>query len=266
MAKMEFASLGSGSKGNGTIIRGGSTTLLIDCGFSRRDLQNRLNGRRLTIDQIDAILLTHEHGDHHRGVGAIVAKHGIPIYASRGTLDAVCDRQPILDDELDRLYAIEAGKPFRVKDITVYPIDVPHDVNEPTQYVCRYADAGVGVLTDCGSYTQNMVDHFGGLHGLLLETNHDVDMLWAGSYPPHLKARISGDRGHLSNRQSRQFADLIHHTNMQHLVLGHISEQNNELELIQREFDDLPSGTAITYASQTHGTEWLSVTTDGASL
>ena len=257
---MEFTSLGSGSGGNGTVIRAGNTTLLIDCGFSRRALQDRLNERCVAMEQLDAILVTHEHGDHLKGVPIVARLHQIPVYASRGTVDAMRQRISKFESVEYLLNEIEAGVAFRVKDVDVYPIDVPHDVKEPIQFVCRYNGAGVGVLTDCGSYTEEMVTHYSRVNGLLLETNHDSHMLATGPYPARIKQRVAGDFGHLNNRQSREFAQRIHHVNLQQLVLGHISQHNNERGLIEREFDNFPSGTSVTYASQDGGTDWLSVT------
>ena len=260
---MEFTSLGSGSGGNCTVIRAGNTTLLIDCGFSRKALTDRLSQRRLDIDDLDAILVTHEHGDHLKGVPVVVRAHQIPVYASRGTIDAMRHRVTKFESVEEFIHEVEPDEPFRVKDMLVYPIDVPHDVREPIQFVCRYNGVGVGVLTDCGSYTEQMVAHYSGCNGLLLETNHDSQMLATGPYPDRLKRRVGGDLGHLNNRQSREFAQRIHHLNLQQLVLGHISQHNNERSLIEREFDDFPSGTSVTFASQSAGTDWLSVTSGG---
>ena len=261
---MEFTSLGSGSGGNCTVIRAGDTTLLIDCGFSRTELKDRLSRRRLDIDQLDAILVTHEHGDHLKGVPIVARMHQVPVYASGGTIDAMRYRITRFETVENLVHEIEPGTAFRVKNVDVHPIDVPHDVREPTQFVCRYDDVGVGVLTDCGSYTERMVAHYSRLNGLLLETNHDSEMLATGPYPERLKRRVGGDFGHLNNRQSREFAQRIHHVNLQQLVLGHISQHNNERSLIEREFDDFPSGTSVTYATQGDGTDWLSVTSGSA--
>ena len=266
MAKMEFASLGSGSQGNGTVIRAGDTTLLVDCGFSRPQLEARLNQRDLTIGQLDAILVTHEHEDHRKGVRVVAEHHRIPVYASHGTFEALRRTEKRIDHIEDLIHEIEPGTPFRVKDISVHPIEVPHDAAEPTQYVLRYAGASVGVLTDCGSFTDQMVEHYSGLHAMLLETNHDVDMLENGPYPYFLKSRVGGNHGHLNNGQSRAFADRIAHNGLQHLVFGHISQQNNELQHIERAFDDLQSDAMMTYASQSGGTEWLHVVSNGTSL
>lgn len=242
------------------MIRAGNTTLLIDCGFSRAELKHRLNQRRLDLDQLDAILVTHEHGDHLKGVPTVARMDQVPVFASRGTIDAMRNRVAKFESIERLVHEIEPDNVFRVKDVDVHPIDVPHDVREPTQFVCRYDGVGVGVLTDCGSYTEQMVAHYSQLNGLLLETNHDSEMLATGPYPERLKRRVGGDFGHLNNRQSREFAQRIHHIDLQQLVLGHISQHNNERSLIEREFDDFPSGTSVTYATQSGGTEWLRVT------
>ena len=256
---MEFTSLGSGSSGNATVIRTDQTLLLIDCGFSNSEIERRLSHRYVDIENLDAVLVTHEHGDHMRGVDVLARKQKVPVYASRGTIEAILRRSNKPAKLLPMLHEIEANSPFRIKDITVFPIDVPHDVSEPIQYVCRCNGVGVGVLTDCGSFSEAMVSHYASLNGLLLETNHDEDMLRTGPYPEDLKRRVGGQYGHLNNRQSRDFAGRIYHTNLQHLVLGHISLQNNERSLIEREFDDFPSGTAVSFATQADGTEWLGV-------
>ena len=260
---MEFTSLGSGSGGNGTVIRAGNTTLLIDCGFSGRELKERLNRRNVDIDELNAILVTHEHGDHLKGVPIVARAHQVPVYASRGTIEAMRQRVTTFESVEGLIHGVEPGTPFRVKDMNVFPIEVPHDVKEPIQFVCRYNGVGIGVLTDCGSYTEQMVAHYSRCNGLLLESNHDSNMLATGPYPERLKKRVGGSLGHLNNRQSREFAQRIHHAELQQLVLGHISQHNNEHSLIEREFDDFPSGTSVTYASQSAGSDWLSVTSGG---
>ncbi len=263
MPKMDFSSLGSGSSGNGTVIRAANTTLLIDCGFSRIEVERRLLARGLSIDKLDAVLVTHEHGDHLKGIATLARRDGVPIFASQGTIDVLRRRDHRFEAIEQLVNEVEAGSAFRVKDIAVHPIDVPHDVNEPMQFVCRFAGVAVGVLTDCGSFTDRMVQHYSGINGLLLESNHDTDMLQSGPYPPQLKRRVGGDLGHLSNRQSREFAQRIHHPNLQQLVLGHISLQNNDHSLIAQEFNEIPNSTAISYATQEWGTDWLSVTAGG---
>lgn len=257
---MEFASLGSGSSGNGTLIKSADATVLIDCGFTGKEAEHRLALRHTDPQELDAILLTHEHGDHVQGVSVLARRNNIPVYASSGTFEALARRNNRLVDSVELIHEIRGGIAFDVKSLTVYPIEVPHDVNEPTQYVCRADGIGVGVLTDCGSYTEQMVTHYSELNGLLLEANHDVEMLENGPYPWRLKDRINSAYGHLNNQQSRGFAQAIHHPNLQHLVLGHISEQNNDKALIKDLFDDYPSGTSVSFASQSEGTDWYRVT------
>ena len=256
---MQFASLGSGSSGNATVIRGGKTTLLLDCGFSLRKLEERLNARGLTSFDLDALLVTHEHGDHSKGVGVTARNLQIPVYASSGTAESVVRRDNANPNLQQLVREIQSDRPFRIGDINVFPIDVPHDASQPTQFVFRYSNVSIGVLTDCGSITRSIVNHYSGLDGLLLETNHDLEMLREGPYPDQLKDRVGSDYGHLNNRQSREFADEVVKDNMQHLVLGHISQQNNDVEVIQEEFVDLEDVVPITYATQDSGTEWITV-------
>lgn len=261
---MEFASLGSGSSGNGTMIKAGESTVLIDCGFSAKEAEIRLARLHTDPQELDAILVTHEHTDHIRGVSVLARRNNIPVYASPGTFEVLAGRDDPLIKSQELVYEIQSGASFNVKDLTVQAIDVPHDVNEPIQYVCRVNGIGVGVLTDCGSYTDQMVEHFSNLNGLLLETNHDVNMLENGPYPWNLKNRIKSAVGHLNNQQSRDFAQAIFHANLQHLVLGHISQKNNEKALIKDVFDDYPSGTSVSFASPSVGTGWYRVTAGDA--
>lgn len=259
MAGIDFASLGSGSSGNATVVRAGSTTILLDCGFSRKRLQERLNLRGLDLHHLDAILVTHEHSDHCSGVPVVARNHDVPVYTSNGTAARLLERDSNHPDLQFLLREIKPNRPFRISDLGVYPIGVPHDASEPLQFVFRYQSVSLGVLTDCGSITNEIVRHYKGLDGILLETNHDLEMLHNGPYPPHLKDRVGGNYGHLNNRQSREFADQVVAQNTQHLVLGHISQKNNTLEVIRDEFSQLQSDVPITYASQAEGTGWLSV-------
>lgn len=256
---MQFTSLGSGSEGNATVIQGGNTTILLDCGYSFVRLEERLNDRGLSADQLDAVLVTHEHSDHCKGVGVLARKLRLPFYASRGTANSVLARDGDNPKLEALIHEIDPDRPFRIGDLSIFPISVPHDASQPTQFVFRYSNVSLGVLTDCGSITSSMVTHYSDLDALLLETNHDLEMLLEGPYPHYLKDRVAGDFGHLNNRQSRSFADEVIGSNMQHLVLGHISQQNNDVGVIKEEFTHLESEVEITYATQSGGTEWITV-------
>ncbi|MCB1803323.1 MAG: MBL fold metallo-hydrolase [Gammaproteobacteria bacterium] len=224
-----FASLGSGSRGNATLIEAGATRVLVDCGFAARELVARCE--RLAFDpaSLSAILVTHEHGDHMRGVGPVARRFGIPVWMTHGTWYAA-DFGTIASLNL---FAGHAGA-FTIGDLRVTPVPVPHDAREPTQFVFAHADARLGLLTDLGSITPRVIEAFDGVDALLLECNHDPDMLAAGPYPPSLQARVGGHYGHLNNAQAAGFLQSIDHGRLRHLVAAHLSEKNNSPELARR--------------------------------
>jgi len=224
-----FASLGSGSRGNATLVEAGATSILIDCGFAAREFAGRCEALGFDPLCLSAILVTHEHGDHMRGVGAVARRFGIPVWMTHGTWRAA-DFGSIADLTL---FAGHAGA-FRIGELSVVPVPVPHDAREPTQFVFGHDGARLGVLTDLGSITQAVVDAFDGVDALLLECNHDPDMLRAGPYPPSLQARVGGRYGHLNNAQAADFLHRIDHRRLRHLVAGHLSEKNNSPELARQ--------------------------------
>ena len=218
-----FASLGSGSRGNAACVRMGDALLLIDCGFSLRQAEARLERLGVHAADIDAILVTHEHSDHASGVPALAARYGIEVHATHGTLVSFAP------DALARVSVatpVQGGHPFSLKGVTVTPVTVPHDAREPVQFVFDYCDRRIGVISDLGCLTPHVLDCYQGCHGLLLESNHDREMLMRGSYPPRLKRRIAGDLGHLSNSQAGEFLAAVAMPEMD-VVIGHVSEQNN---------------------------------------
>lgn len=218
---MRFASLGSGSRGNATLVAAGDTCLMVDCGFSLRETERRLARLDLLPQQISAILVTHEHGDHLRGVERLAAVHGIPVHATHGTLRAANFAQGVMQHPLD------PTQRFTIGEIEITPLPVPHDATEPCQYAFSDGALKFGLLTDVGSATPAMVAHFGGCHGLMLECNHDLQLLAEGGYPQSLKRRVMGLHGHLSNDQAADFLAAIDHRWLQHLVAAHLSEANN---------------------------------------
>ena len=218
---MRVASLGSGSKGNGTVVASGDTCLLIDCGFSLRETTRRLARLGLAPADLDAILVTHEHSDHAAGVGTLSRGHGIPVYASHGT--AASGRL----GECAVLERFNAGEVFTVGTVTVHSVAVPHDAREPCQYRLASADRELGILTDLGSVTPHVVNAYRGCGALVLEFNHDSAMLAAGDYPPALKRRVGGDWGHLNNRQASELLAALDGPALRHLVIAHMSEKNN---------------------------------------
>lgn len=223
---MRFCSLGSGSRGNATLLEGGGVRLLVDCGFSLRELDRRLAINGLSASELDAVLLTHEHADHVKGVAALARRHGVPVWSTTGTW-----RASRAGDLPDVHLFHSHGEGFRIGDVRVQPFAVPHDAREPVQYVFEHGGRRFGMLTDVGSLTPHILDSLKGLDALLLECNHDPGLLAAGPYPPSLQARVGGALGHLSNGQAAALLARLDHDRLRHLVAAHLSEKNNRPEL-----------------------------------
>ncbi len=252
---MEFSSLGSGSKGNGTLVRHDDCLLLVDCGFSLKETLKRLQRLGVTPAEVDAVIVTHEHGDHISGVGPFARKYATPVYMTAGTWRS---------RDLGRIPSLELIKnyqPFRVKSIAVTPVAVPHDACEPAQFIFKTAVCSLGLLTDLGSITPHVERHFYNCDGLILEANHDPCLLAAGAYPPSLKQRVGGPWGHLSNQQAAAFLSRTNYARLQCLVVAHMSEQNNSLPLTQSAFTELVGSIKqVIYACQQQGFDWVSLT------
>ena len=250
---MRFASLGSGSKGNATLVDSGETIILVDCGFTLRTLSSRLKVLGVGEESVSAIIVTHEHSDHWKGVKAFSERYHTPVYLSAG-----CFRAVELTEGADRFNIIDCHKPFAVGDLTILPVPVPHDAKEPIQYVIRSVDCKLGVLTDLGHYTPHVVSTFSHCDGLILECNYDEKMLLSGPYPKFLKQRVGGDYGHLSNRQAGQLLSKMELANLQILVLGHISESNNYHEAVMGEIQQFtPVEVQLALAKQNRASSWF---------
>ena len=220
---MRFASLGSGSEGNGLVVEASGSRLMIDCGFGVRDAGRRLGRLGLAPSDLHAIVVTHEHSDHVGGVAALAAKHAIPVWLTFGTLAVVGERFA----GLDRVYGFDSHETFSVGALEVRPFPVPHDAREPVQFVVGDGAARLGVVTDLGTSTPAVERALSGLDALVLECNHDAAMLADGSYPANLKARISGRYGHLANEASAELRAAIDGSRLRHVVAAHLSKQNN---------------------------------------
>ncbi len=250
---MQFASLGSGSRGNATIIKSAECCVVVDCGFSLTETKRRLAAINLCVEQIDALLVTHEHSDHIAGVATLAKRHAIPVYATHGT-------QQKLKLDSDAMLTVCSNASFTLKDLTVQPTLVPHDAREPVQYTFSTNDLKVGILTDLGSITPHVLQRYQDCDALLVESNHDRDLLQQGPYPGHLKARVGGSWGHLSNAQTADFLRNIDLTQLQHLVVAHISDKNNTHQHVQQmlnEFEDQLANCVL--ADQNCGFDWLVV-------
>lgn len=251
---MQFCCLGSGSKGNTTLVKSNNHVLMIDCGFSVRDVFKRLAAKDCDPVSVKAILVTHEHSDHIAGVAALARKLSIPVYASRGTaktgkLEGVSDMRWIVP-----------GQRFTIAGVDVDAVTVPHDACEPCQFVLQANGRRLGVATDMGFVSAHVLSAYRQCDAMLLEANHDTRMLWQGPYPPSLKHRVAGNWGHLSNEQARQFISAVDTDRLSTLVLGHISEQNNCVSIVRKHFDELQNKIGrIVYASQDDGFDWLAV-------
>jgi len=247
-----LASLGSGSRGNGTLVHIGNELFLVDCGFTLKQTETRLARLDVKPGEISAVLVTHEHSDHISGVAAFAHKYALPVYASYGTLHSKAARKGSLVGRV-----IDAHSPVQVGEVEVIPVVVPHDAREPMQFVFRHEQLRVGVISDLGHVTSHVISHFQSLNLLLMESNHDRDMLQRGRYPESVKRRIMGRFGHLSNEQAAQFLAEIAHPDLQ-VVVGHVSEENNHQDLLQETFAGFHNAVRhLEFATQHDGADWI---------
>jgi phosphoribosyl 1,2-cyclic phosphodiesterase len=251
---LAFSSLGSGSKGNGTLVRGDDTLVLIDCGFTLKQTERRLQRLGVTPQDLDAVIVTHEHGDHINGVGPLTRKYKTPLYITAGTL-----RSKNIG-KIPDVRVINHYEPFAVKALTITPVAVPHDASEPAQYIIEYRDKRLGILTDLGNISPHVEMHYQSCDALLLEANHDPAMLASGAYPFSLKQRVGGAWGHLSNQQAARFLASVDREKLEYLVVAHISQQNNSVDLAKEAFSDIQGPIKnVIYACQEEGFDWLSL-------
>jgi phosphoribosyl 1,2-cyclic phosphodiesterase len=220
---LAFAMLGSGSEGNAALIECGATAILLDCGFSARETEYRLQRLARDISDVAAIVLTHEHSDHVRGVGALARRWNIPVWMTEGTRAAL----PAGIGALPQVRGFRPNEAFGIGDLQVAPFPVPHDAREPCQYVFSDGDARLAFLTDAGMSTPHIEAMLSGCVGLVLECNHDRDMLRDGPYPASLKARIAGDQGHLDNDAAAALLARLDTRRLKHVVAAHLSRTNN---------------------------------------
>lgn len=227
---LRFASLGSGSDGNALVVEATeglfATRVLVDNGFGPRQLDERLARLGLAITDLDAVFVTHEHSDHVGGVRALLKQRRVAVVCSAGTRAAA----GLLDEPID-WRRVGDGQSLTVGALQLMPFAVPHDAAEPLQLVVSDGARRLGIVTDIGRPTAAVAAALSGVHALLLECNHDRELLWGGAYPPFLKARIGGDLGHLSNAQSAQLLAMLDRRCLGQVVAGHLSRQNNRPEL-----------------------------------
>lgn len=253
---MRFASLGSGSEGNALLVEaseGASTTrILLDCGFSMREIERRLLTRSVDVASLDAIVITHEHADHIGSALSLSRKHSIPLIMSWGTGQAV-KAPPGANVRWCR-----SDEPVAVGALELHPYTVPHDAREPLQFVFSDGARRLGVLTDAGCLTAHLVATLGGCDALVLECNHDREMLATSKYPPSLKARIGGTYGHLANDTAAEILAMLDRDRLQRVICAHLSEQNNTPELAMAAMTGVlgNAATEILVATQQGGFDW----------
>lgn len=252
---IRFASLGSGSEGNALLVEAGQSRVLLDCGFSVAETVRRLERLGVGPDSLDAILVTHEHDDHVGGVARFSRRFGTPVYLSYGTYTAATR------DDFSEVVIIDSHTPFTIGDLEVMPYPVPHDAREPTQFVFGDGAVRLGVLTDAGASTPHIESMLSELDALVLECNHDRELLRNSAYPERLKERISGRLGHLDNVQAAQILSRIDRSGLQHVVAAHLSQKNNRPELAVAALAGAmgcePDWIAV--ATQACGIDWRSV-------
>jgi phosphoribosyl 1,2-cyclic phosphodiesterase len=224
---MRLCSIASGSSGNCIYVGSDSTNILIDTGISGKKVEFGLNSMDLTLKDLDGIFVTHEHSDHIKGLGVIARKCGVPIYATPGTITAIKESSSLGKMPEGILREIHEDESCQLGDLVIHPFHISHDAAEPVGYRVETGGHSVGVATDMGVYDEYTVEHLKNLDALLLEANHDVNMLQVGSYPYYLKRRILGEHGHLSNETAGQLLCRLLHDNMKAVFLGHLSKENN---------------------------------------
>ena len=224
---MRFACLGSGSEGNALVVEVGETRVLLDCGFSTKETVTRLGLLGLTPADLQGIIVTHEHSDHIGGVTRLANKFKLPVWLSHGSLTYLSnlDQKPVDAREIDSHAA------FSVGDICIQPFPVPHDAREPIQFVFGDGQRRLGVLTDTGMITPHITQMLSGCDGLVLECNHDRDLLANGNYPSSLKQRVAGRFGHLDNEAAADLLRGMDTSKISHIIAAHLSQKNNRPEL-----------------------------------
>ena len=228
---LELCSIASGSSGNCICVGSDDSHVLIDAGISGKKIENGLNAIDLKSQDMQGILVTHEHIDHIAGLGVMARRYGLPLYATPGTIDAIKNVKSVGKIEESLFHPITPMEEFSIGDLEITPIPISHDAAEPVAYRIKKDHHIFAVVTDLGTYDDATIQELQGLEVLLLEANHDIHMLETGAYPYSLKRRIMGDRGHLSNERSGQLLGELLHDKFGTVMLGHLSKENNYEEL-----------------------------------
>jgi len=250
---LRFVSLGSGSRGNASLVEFGSTLLLIDCGLPCKVLEERLEAVGRQPRDITAVLLTHEHGDHAQGVATFTKRHNTPVWMTPGTASAL--------PTITRVHHLSSHRELAIGGIAVQPYPVPHDAREPCQFTFFAAGRRLGMLTDAGYVTPHMYERLTDCDALALECNHDLPSLQRGPYPESLKARVASRFGHLNNDQTTELLNRVDATRVQWVMGLHLSERNNSPEHVRTALKSALENARypLHLATQDAPTPWLSV-------
>jgi phosphoribosyl 1,2-cyclic phosphodiesterase len=256
---MRFCSLGSGSDGNALLISSGTgvnaSHLMLDCGFGLKEAGRRLSRHGVEPHQLSGIVVTHEHSDHISGVFKLARHCSVPVWLTHGTFDGAARDEMIGVD----IRICRDSEPFAIGDLELTPYTVPHDAREPVQYLASDGHRKLGVLTDVGHSTPHLLAALGGCDALLLEFNHDSEMLARSAYPAWLKARIAGPLGHLSNAAAAEILDALDKRRLRTLVAAHLSQKNNTGQLALESIAGVigREGIDVVVAEQEHGFDWI---------
>jgi phosphoribosyl 1,2-cyclic phosphodiesterase len=258
--KLSVCVLASGSRGNAIYVSDGTTSVLVDAGLSAREIDRRLHIRGVEAARLTAILLTHEHTDHIRGVERLVRRHRLPVYLTAGTHQAAESLR-----ELPDIRPVACGRDFRIGTLSVRPFSISHDARDPAGFTLAANGSRIGIATDLGQATALVREHLRGCRLLVLEANHDPDMLAEGPYPWFLKQRIRGRTGHLSNAESGRLLAEVAHAGLEHVILAHLSETNNTPAKAEAEAARVLSGTRtrVTIAAQGDCSPMLTIACTG---
>ena len=249
---MRFCSLGSGSRGNAYLIEYRDTTLLVDCGFSFSSLCARLEKRHVSYQEISAIVVSHEHNDHTVGLKGILKRLHVPCYMT--ALTAKCLYYP------PGWCPLTFNRPVDIGDFRVHPVPAPHDAEEPANFIIEDgARRRIAILTDLGHVPEALKQACKYVHALVIEFNYDESLLQQSPYPARLRKRIAGKKGHLGNNKAAQLVAASHWQGRRYVVAAHLSENNNSESLVHRTMAAVCQKTRLIIATQTLGTDWLSI-------
>jgi phosphoribosyl 1,2-cyclic phosphodiesterase len=238
--------LNSGSNGNCYYVGNEEEAVLVDVGISCREVEKRMNRLKLPLAKIKALFISHEHSDHCRGIKILSKKHNLPIFITTGTL-----QRTDLDPENPLIRILFPYQPVTIGKLVITAFPKFHDANDPQSFVIKYNDVCVGVFTDIGIPCDHVIKHFKCCNAVFLESNYDTHMLASGHYPYHLKRRINGEKGHLSNQQALDLFKQHKPAFMSHIFLSHISKENNDLSLVYNLFQSHAEGVKIVLTSRT---------------